>query len=332
MKSTTPKGIQVNKLEPLPLQVQLAEQLRYHIEAGTWRPGARLPTVRELAAALRINYNTVRSALQELERGGYVVTEQGRGTFVSTTPPLRSPNEQEALQDIVDEAIVRARAIGMDADAFARTAYSRAKTLSTQDDDVRVLIAECNRPDLEHFVELVDAGTGVRPEPYLLSELESKDPAFYDGFDLLTTPILHVVELADLAREPHRVLGLMVKPSYLDVLFEIAAMPEGEPVGLICATQSSAGQMERALRGVGAAHLDFLKSGMDDEDGIGDLFEKARLVYVSRLALAERREPWPAPEKLRPYIDHIDESGLRLLRRQIAEARGRRHQRSEDDA
>ena len=318
------KSLKISKLEPLPLHVQLAEQLRYHIEAGTWTPGARLPTVRELAGALRINYNTVRQALQELERQEYVRTEQGRGTFVAESPPHLPRTLQESLQDIVDEAIIKAQAIGIDADGFARTAYARAKCFSPPTKDIRVLIAECNRPDLHCYVDLIEKGTGLRPEPWLLTELGLQPDDFFLEFDLLATPMIHVVELQDIVGAEKSVLGLMVKPSYLDVLFEIVRLPEGSRIGLVCSSKLNAGQMERALRGVGATHLDFLKAGCDSVEDVERVFTEAEFVYVSRLGLSKQATPWPHQEKVRPYIDHIDESGFRLLRRQVAAVRARR--------
>ena len=50
--------LHVDRGEPLPLHVQLLEQVRYHIEVGAWEPGYRLPTVRFLAGSLGVNYGT----------------------------------------------------------------------------------------------------------------------------------------------------------------------------------------------------------------------------------------------------------------------------------
>src|SRR5205085_7823901 len=44
--------LKINRSEALPINIQLTKQLRYHIQSGRWKPGRKLPTVRELAAAL----------------------------------------------------------------------------------------------------------------------------------------------------------------------------------------------------------------------------------------------------------------------------------------
>src|ERR671932_1308892 len=105
--------LKINKSEALPINLQLTEQLRYHIQSGRWGPGQRLPTVRELAAALRLNYNTIRAAYQELEREGYVTNEQGRGTFVAKNPPRLHKDDRETLLELVDEALAKVQAMGV---------------------------------------------------------------------------------------------------------------------------------------------------------------------------------------------------------------------------
>jgi GntR family transcriptional regulator len=66
----------------VPVYLQLFNQIRRHASAGRLRPGDRLPTVRELAAQLEVNFNTVARAYRLLDRAGVVSAQQGRGTFV----------------------------------------------------------------------------------------------------------------------------------------------------------------------------------------------------------------------------------------------------------
>lgn len=66
----------------VPVYLQLFNQIRRHATAGRLRAGDRLPTVRELAAQLDVNFNTVARAYRLLDRAGVVSAQQGRGTFV----------------------------------------------------------------------------------------------------------------------------------------------------------------------------------------------------------------------------------------------------------
>ncbi len=317
------KTLKISKSEPMPLHVQLTEQLRYHIEAGTWKPGAKLPTVRELAAALRINYNTVRAAFQELEHQGYLATEHGRGTFVFPKPPRLPETDRENLHDIIDEAMVKAQGCGITAEEFARAAYFRAKYFSPEAGTVRLLFAECNQPDLDSYTREIERGTGVHPEAHLLDELAERRAGFFRPYDLLATPLTHVVELQQIVGPERNVLGLMITPSYLEVLTEIAQLPQGTRVGLVCTSRENAERMSRALIGVGATHLQFMNAGVDEKDGLAKVFQTADLVYVSRIGMQAHQGEWPGPEKLREYVDGFDATALRLLRQQIAAVRAR---------
>ncbi len=69
--------------EGVALWRQIASQLQQAIGAGSYAPGARLPTEAELSQHFRVNRHTVRRALEELSRAGLVRVEQGRGSFVA---------------------------------------------------------------------------------------------------------------------------------------------------------------------------------------------------------------------------------------------------------
>lgn len=73
------------RLDPssgIPLYLQLKQQIIQRIIQGDWPPGHQLPTVRQLAVDVRINVNTVSRVYQEVERDGFIRTQQGKGTFV----------------------------------------------------------------------------------------------------------------------------------------------------------------------------------------------------------------------------------------------------------
>src|SRR5215469_3610801 len=70
----------------VPIYVQLREQILRSLGAGVLKRGERMPTMRELAVALKIDLNTVRHAYDELERLGAITLVRGRGSFVAEPP------------------------------------------------------------------------------------------------------------------------------------------------------------------------------------------------------------------------------------------------------
>jgi GntR family transcriptional regulator len=97
----------------LPPYVQIVEQVRQALLSGVLRPGDRLPTVKEVVAALAINPNTVLKAYRDLEREGLVEGRQGVGTFVTRRPEGPPPNEQAALKRSLASWVAKAQRAGL---------------------------------------------------------------------------------------------------------------------------------------------------------------------------------------------------------------------------
>lgn len=72
----------IDRTSPLPVYVQLAEQIRLLVRRGALNAGDPLPTVRELAVSLGINANTVTRVYRDLQQEGVLRLERGLGTFV----------------------------------------------------------------------------------------------------------------------------------------------------------------------------------------------------------------------------------------------------------
>lgn len=77
-----------------PIYLQIQDGFREQIATGVLRPGDKLPSVRELAATLAINPNTIARAYKLLELDGWIATMPGKGCFVS--------RNQKALQQEID--------------------------------------------------------------------------------------------------------------------------------------------------------------------------------------------------------------------------------------
>src|SRR6185436_17725968 len=86
--------IELNRSSAQPLYVQLAQDIQRRIRSGALPPGARLPTVRELARQLGVTRLTIHSAYSELQAGGWVEATVGRGTFVAAQAAMASALSQ----------------------------------------------------------------------------------------------------------------------------------------------------------------------------------------------------------------------------------------------
>jgi GntR family transcriptional regulator len=68
----------------VPIYTQLVDRIKQMVVSGRLQPGQQLPTMRQLAADLRINYNTVGRAYTLLDQERVISTQQGRGTFIAS--------------------------------------------------------------------------------------------------------------------------------------------------------------------------------------------------------------------------------------------------------
>jgi DNA-binding transcriptional regulator YhcF (GntR family) len=87
---------QIDPRSPTPLYAQIAARLKLAVAAGELRPGEALPSVRQLAARLRVNPATVVQAYRDLEAEGFVEMRQGAGTFVREVAPDRRAAERSS--------------------------------------------------------------------------------------------------------------------------------------------------------------------------------------------------------------------------------------------
>ena len=94
---------------PVPPFEQLRTQIATRAASGDLAAGTRLPTVRGLAAELKLAVNTVARAYRELEADGVITTEGRRGTFVAATPASSSATASAAAR----EYVVAARRLGL---------------------------------------------------------------------------------------------------------------------------------------------------------------------------------------------------------------------------
>jgi GntR family transcriptional regulator len=100
-----------------PLYAQIAARFRVAIAAGELRTAALLPSVRDLAARLRVNPATIAQAYRELEAEGFVEIRHGAGTYVRELAPGRRTRERaRQAKTLVERLLADARRIGVSLD------------------------------------------------------------------------------------------------------------------------------------------------------------------------------------------------------------------------
>lgn len=93
-----------------PMYRQIMDQVQRRVAVGDWPPGTKLPSIRELAVALKVSVITVKRAYLELERSAVIVTQQGKGSWVNTVID-RSALQMDELARHLDKAVLLASSL-----------------------------------------------------------------------------------------------------------------------------------------------------------------------------------------------------------------------------
>ena len=108
-----PLDITVDVKSPTPPYEQIRSQIAAYVEGGVLTSGARLPTMRALAADLGVATGTVARAYGELEAAGLIASRRRTGTVV--TGPAQAP-ASDGVRAAAAELVERARTAGVDAE------------------------------------------------------------------------------------------------------------------------------------------------------------------------------------------------------------------------
>ena len=96
-----------------PVDLQIRDRIIEAIEAGMLKSGERLPTMREVAVALKVDLNSVRRAYEFAQETGAIVIDKARGSFVAGKPPA-DVSQTDKLDRLARRTIAIATAAGID--------------------------------------------------------------------------------------------------------------------------------------------------------------------------------------------------------------------------
>lgn len=113
----------------VPLWVQLRKRIISLISSGYYRPGDQLPKIRELAAEISINFNTVNKAYLSLQSDGYLKSVRGKGVFVSEAAVEQGREVSGEVGALLDDCLHACRNLGLSYDEAVAQMAQRAKYL-----------------------------------------------------------------------------------------------------------------------------------------------------------------------------------------------------------
>lgn len=97
-----------------PIYLQLMEKIRQDIVSGIYKPGDRLPSVRELALDAAVNPNTMQKALAELERTGLVYSKRTSGRYITEDETMQKQLKTELAVSHIREFLDKMKQLGFE--------------------------------------------------------------------------------------------------------------------------------------------------------------------------------------------------------------------------
>jgi GntR family transcriptional regulator len=102
----------------IPIYIQIMDQIKHLIATDVLHPGDQLPTVRQLAADLRVNFNTIARSYRLLDEAGIISTQHGRGTYILAQDSTEGTEElrRQALEGLTRHYLAEANRLGFNPD------------------------------------------------------------------------------------------------------------------------------------------------------------------------------------------------------------------------
>ena len=121
--------IVISQSDSRPMYLQIMEQIKQRVAVGEWAQGQEIPSIRQLAVALRISVITVKRAYLELEREGVIWTQQGKGSVVAPGSTLSTRLYDQELAKLIEQVLQLGASLGLTADELASRLHEAANRL-----------------------------------------------------------------------------------------------------------------------------------------------------------------------------------------------------------
>lgn len=118
-----------------PIFIQIIEKIQMDIISGLYRPGDKLPSVRELAAEASVNPNTMQKALSELERTGLVYSQRTSGRYITEDTAMIGRLKETLAKGIISDFFWHMEKLGFQKEEALALLAKTIEIKGEQEDD-----------------------------------------------------------------------------------------------------------------------------------------------------------------------------------------------------
>ncbi|HXK58346.1 MAG TPA: GntR family transcriptional regulator [Acidobacteriota bacterium] len=302
------KGVQLSYYE------QIKGQLLSAIYCGKINPGDKLPSIRELAEALDVNYKTIRNIYQRLAQEKYIEIIKGSGAFLQERSGENTYDKmrRRAIFRLLSDTVEKARQLGVPPsrlvhllDGFVTGNNLRKLRLAVVDDEEEALV----------FSRELKERLKADVVPLSLNRIDSEtaQEQLRDVEYILTTS-WHMEQVAVLASRVRRPL-LEIKPSHA-IYQEVLANAKNRNIAIVIKDEKTMHASWDVFMNIfhPSTQKKFWIAPLNRQDLIEEIIREADLIFVSPMCWDEMRKRTPADRELKTYENFISEETVSHLR------------------
>ncbi|MGH9340648.1 MAG: GntR family transcriptional regulator [Acidobacteriota bacterium] len=292
---------------------QIKGQLLSAIYCGKIQEGDRLPSIRELAEDLEVNYKTIRKVYQRLAQENYIELIQGSGAFLKK----RSGDTYEQMQrravfKLLSEVTEKARSLGLSPQKFVKLLDGYCTG-----DNVKKLKLVVMDDEEEAFIFSKELEMRLKAEVSPVSldgaKVNGTCSALNDVDYVLTTS-WHMDQVRDLAQR-HEKKVVEIKPSH-EIYTEILNAARHRNVAVVIRDERTMHAPLEVFMNIyhPSTQKKFWIAPIDRRELIEEIIREAELIFVSPMCWDEMRRITPGDVELKTYSNFISEETINHLK------------------
>lgn len=191
---------------------------------------------------------------------------------------------------------------------------------------MRVLLVECNHPELSRYREQLEEELPLTADRLLVEDLEARvrEPGFLKDYRVVITTFFHIHEVKQALPLDGPPAVALLSESNISSLLRLTELPEGTAVGLICNTPRGSQNILSSVQSAGLSHVVPILASADDPWSIDRMLEKTRIVVCSEQAADRIRERFPHDVEVILADRRLDSGGIEMLRDLLAQVEAER--------
>ena len=298
---------------------QIKGQLLSAIYCGKIEEGDRLPSIREVAEDLGVNYKTIRKIYLRLAEEGYVEIVKGSGAFLRTRSGEGGYEQMRraAIFKLLREVEQKAVSLGLPAEKFLPLfeSYTSGRNLK----QLHLAVVD-HAEEAFIFSRELKMRLGAKTSSVSLGQVQTNGASkLFEDCDYFLTTSWHMEEVKPLAERYGKPV-VEIKPSH-EIYREILKAAQSRNVAIVIQDEKTMHASQEIFMNIfhPSTEKQFWIAPIDQEDLIEKIIQEAELIFVSPMCWDEMRKRTPAEKELKTYenfisaetIDHLKE--LQLL-------------------